>query len=198
VVIENQAGHKYPTAFPSRRAWVHFRVYDANGEVVFESGAPNPDGSIEHNDNDTDPTSYEPHYLMIDSPDQVQIYEAIMGNSEGEVTTTLLRAASYLKDNRLLPLGFDTLEDDIAVHGQAADDVDFVGGGDQIQYDVHLSNAAGPFTVTVDLLYQSVGHRWAENLREHQSTEITRFLSYQQAIANLPVVIASATVDVEN
>ncbi len=196
VVIESQVGHKFPTAYPSRRAWLHFRVRDANGQLVFESGAPKADGSIAHNDNDTDPTSYEPHYSAINSPDQVQIYEAIMENSEGEVTTTLLRGATYVKDNRLPPLGFDPVDDDIAVRGRAVEDGDFGEGGDQIQYDVPLDDAAGPFTVTVELLYQPISYRWADNLRRHQSPEITRFLDYQQDVPSLPLIIASTTAEV--
>ncbi len=203
VVVESQAGHKLPTSYPSRRAWLRFTVQDADGRVVFESGASNPDGSIVGNDSDDDPASYEPHYQVIDSPDQVQIYEAIMGNSDGEVTTTLLRGASYLKDNRLLPSGFETVDPDIAVYGRAADDPDFAGGGDRIQYDVPLSegsagqsNAAGPFRVRVDLLYQSISYRWIENLRQLSSPEIDRFLGYQAVVPNGPIVIARAEIEV--
>ena len=61
------------------------------------------DGAILGNDNDSDPAQYEPHYAVLSQPDQVQIYEGIILNSDGQVTTTLLRAASYIKDNRLLP-----------------------------------------------------------------------------------------------
>ena len=109
VVVEtvNEVGHKLPSGFPSRRAWIHLTVLDANGKVVFESGRLQADGSIVGSDADEDGARYEPHYDLISSPDQVQIYEPIMQNSDGEVTYTLLRAASYAKDNRLLPQGFD-------------------------------------------------------------------------------------------
>ena len=45
-------------------------------------------------------------------------------------------ASRYLKDNRLLPHGFDkrTAEPDIAVHGAALDDPDFTGAGDRVRY----------------------------------------------------------------
>jgi hypothetical protein len=73
--VENLSGHKFPTAFPSRRAWLHFTVHDHGGRVVFESGALRPDGSIVGNDNDADPRRFEPHYAAINSTEQVEIYE---------------------------------------------------------------------------------------------------------------------------
>jgi hypothetical protein len=198
VTIQSLVGHKFPTGFPSRRAWLHLAVQDTAGEIIFESGAVNPDGSVVGNDNDADPARYEPHYQGIDSSDQVQIYESIMRDSEGGVTTALLRGAGYLKDNRLLPSGFDkgTALEDIAVHGQAMEDADFLGNGDRVAYTVKLGSAEGPFTVTVELLYQSVGYRWAEKMRRHEAPEPTRFLDYYEAVPNLPVVVARATAEV--
>src|SRR5205085_2034782 len=76
--VQNLSGHKFPTAYPSRRAWLHVTVKDRNGQVVFESGTLNPDGSIRGNDNDADPNRFEPHYTEINNPAQVQIYEDIM------------------------------------------------------------------------------------------------------------------------
>jgi hypothetical protein len=198
VSIESQVGHKFPTSFPSRRAWIHFLVQDASGQTVFESGAVNPDGSIVGNGNDADPTDFEPHYQAIVSPDQVQIYEAILGTTSRQVTTSLFGAATYLKDNRLLPSGFEKSAPytDIAVRGGAFDDPDFVGGGDHILYSIDLGSAQAPFTVTVELLYQSVGYRWAQNLALFQSDEISRFLGYYADVPNVPVVISSQTVEV--
>jgi hypothetical protein len=196
VSVQSLVGHKFPTGFPARRAWLHLIVQDAGGEIVFESGAVNPNGSIVGNDNDTDLARYESHYQTIVSPDQVQIYETIMQNTEGEVTTGLLRAAAYAKDNRLLPSGFEksAASDDIAVYGEAAEDEDFLGGGDRVAYRVGLDGAQGPFTVTVELLYQSVGYRWAQNLERHDALETVLFLSYYETVPNLPVVVASMTV----
>jgi cytochrome c551/c552 len=76
--IENLSGHKFPTAYPSRRAWLHVTVRDRNNNVVFESGALNANGSIQGNDNDADATLFENHYTEITAADQVQIYEDIM------------------------------------------------------------------------------------------------------------------------
>src|SRR5438552_11898371 len=50
ISVQNLSGHKFPTAYPSRRAWLHVTVKDRGGRTVFESGALNPDGSIRGND----------------------------------------------------------------------------------------------------------------------------------------------------
>src|SRR5260370_6795557 len=90
VLVQNLSGHKMPTAYPSRRAWLHVVVRDAQDHKIFESGALKADGSIEGNDNDADPTRYEPHYREITNSDQVQIYAPLLKHSAGRVTTQLL------------------------------------------------------------------------------------------------------------
>jgi hypothetical protein len=199
VEVENLAGHKFPTAYPSRRAWLHITIHDADGQLVFESGAFLPDGSIVGNDNDADPAEFEPHYQAIVGPNQVQIYEAILRDSEGAVTTSVMRAAGYLKDNRLLADGFQKSApyDDIAVRGEARDDPDFVGGIDRVLLDVPLSGTRRvPYTVTVEVLFQPVGYRWIENLRGAEGPEVERFLGYAGSVPNEPVVVARAEAQV--
>ena len=189
--ITNLAGHKLPTAYPSRRIWIHLMVLDGAGKTVFESGRFETDGSIAGNDNDRDPIRFEPHYEVISQPDQVQIYEPILADPNGEVTTVLLSALSYAKDNRLLPAGFDkaTAEDYVEVHGAAERDVDFLGGGDRIRYEVDLAGATGPLKIEAALWYQPVGYRWAHNLADQQATEIARFVNYFKEFAESSAVV---------
>ena len=87
----------------------------------------NPDGSIRGNDNDADPNRFEPHYTEINNPDQVQIYEDIMIGANNMPTTGLLTAVRFIKDNRLLPKGFDRRNADPRTlpQGGATDDADF-------------------------------------------------------------------------
>jgi len=187
VNIQNRAGHKLPSAYPSRRAWIHFTVYDRFNALIFESGGINSDGSIKGNDNDSDPDLFEPHYTKIKKPDDVQIYEGILGGPDGKVTTVLLTAVRYIKDNRLLPKGFDksTAEEDIEVRGRAAQDQDFQGSGDIIIYNIKIQGYQGPFRIEAELWYQPIAYRWAHNLGQEQADEIERFVSYFQALSDI-------------
>jgi hypothetical protein len=191
VVLENLAGHKLPTAYPSRRVWIRFVARDADGKVLFESGGFQPDGSIQGNDNDLDASRYEPHHDLITSPDQVQIYETIMVDHRGAVTTGLLAATRYVKDNRVLPDGFDktTAIADIAVHGEAKDDPNFTSRTDRVRYRFGLNGTSGPLTLEVELWYQPIGFRWARNLAEYDAFETNRFVSYYQSMAESSAVV---------
>jgi hypothetical protein len=185
VVVRNKNGHKLPTAFPSRRAWLHFVVRDRTGKAVFESGALNADGSIVGNDNDADPGRYESHYSEIRSADQVEIYESILADEKDHVTTGLLTAVHYLKDNRLLPDGFDkrTADAEIAVVGDALTDPAFTGGGHRVRYSATLGTATGPFTIEAELWYQPIGYRWANNLKPYaHAAEPRRFNNYFESM----------------
>jgi hypothetical protein len=184
VIVENLTGHKLPTAFPSRRAWLHVLVRDGSGRAVFESGALNSNGSIQGNVNDTDALQFEPHYSEITQPDQVEIYEPILKDEKGQVTTGLAAAAGYLKDNRLLPSGFnkETADKDIAVVGDAASDPKFSGGGDTVRYSLATEEAGGPFQISVELWYQPIGYRWAHNLASYKAFETKRFVGYYDEV----------------
>jgi hypothetical protein len=195
VLTQNLTGHKLPTAYPSRRAWLHVTVRDSKGQIVFESGALNHDGSIRGNDNDEDPLRYEPHYSEITRPDQVEIYEPILKDAKGKVTTGLLSAVGYLKDNRLLPSGFNkqSAEADIAVVGRAAADENFTGKGSVVHYVVPVGYAPGPFRVDAELWYQPIGYRWAHNLGAYHAAEPQRWVRYyEQAARESAIVLASA------
>ena len=186
IAIQNLAGHKLPTAYPSRRVWLHVTARDCSGKVLFESGALRRDGSIEGNDNDEDATRFEPHYAEITRPDQVEVYEAILGDPAGRVTTGLLTGLQFSKDNRLLPQGFDkrTAEKDIAVHGDAMTDPDFTGGGDVIRYSVGVRGSQGPFEVEAELWYQPIANRWALNLKRYDALEPKHFVGYYETTAS--------------
>jgi hypothetical protein len=187
VVVRNLAGHKLPTAYPSRRAWLHVVVTDGAGRVVFESGALRPDGGIVGNDNDRDASRYEPHHQVIRSTDQVQVYEAILAGPDGRVTTGLIKGVRYLKDNRILPSGFDKAgaDADIAVRGGAAEDADFVAGTDRVRFQLDTVAADAPLEVVAELWYQPIGFRWAHNLAAFDAVKTNRFVRYFDALSEV-------------
>ena len=201
--VVNLAGHKLPSGLPSRRAWLHLLVTDGSNNVVFESGKPRGDGGIMGNDADEDLAAWEPHYETITSPDQVQIYEPIMLNTDGEVTYTLLRADSYVKDNRLLPAGFKkhNAVADIAVYGDAVGDPNFVGGSDQVDYEVNIAGVTWPLNVTAELLFQTLSYPFVTDLARTNSPEpppdlVGKFMGMYDPAANKEEVLAQAQMTV--
>jgi hypothetical protein len=183
--IRNLSGHKFPTAYPSRRAWLHVTVRDASGTLVFESGALRQDGAIVGNDNDEDAQRFEVHHDVIRSSADVQIYESIMIDADSRVTTSLLSGLSYAKDNRLLPAGFDKrrVSADVAVQGDALADADFVGGGDSVRFDIDTGASSGKLEVHAVLKFQPIAYRWVQNLKSYDASEPRRFVGYYESTA---------------
>ena len=199
--VTNLTGHKFPTGYPSRRTWLHVTIRDASGGIAFESGAITDAGSIRGNDNDADGAKYEPHYE-----------ESHVGRSGADLRDRssaiararrrpgLLTATQYLKDNRLLPRGFDKAT------ARARDRRVWRGAG-----AIPISRAPaiacatgcrssgdGPYRVEVELRYQSIGYRWASNLEAVKAEEPARFVSYYKATsAGSSVIVATTTVTVE-
>jgi Cytochrome c554 and c-prime len=198
VVVRNMTGHKFPTGYPSRRTWLHVAVRDTQGRTLFESGRVTEEGLIEGNASDAGGDMFEPHYEEITRSDQVQIYESIMGTPAGLPTTGLLQATQYLKDNRLLPRGFDkqTAQAGIRVVGAADADDDFADGGDRVRYRIPSTTGA-PVTVEVELRFQPIGYRWAHNLAAYEAPEPRKFLGYYKSLASSSsVVVARVSWDV--
>lgn len=159
VQVINNAGHKLPSGYHARRAYLHVLVTDNNGSIVYENGKLNADGSIDGVAEDTNPFTFEPHYNIITDATQVQVYEATTSDVNGDVTHSLLAATGYLKDNRLTPVGFDknAVPDDIAVAGLATGDDNFNLGSDLLQYQIPVSDPDATYNVVVELMYQPFG-----------------------------------------
>lgn len=199
VQVENLAGHKFPTAYPSRRAWLEVHGQDQSGRVFFNSGSFQADGRIAGNDQDANPAAIEPHYTTIDRADQVQIYESVMVGAGGAPTTGLLTGVRYAKDNRLLPAGFPKTGGSpaTAVQGEATADPDFAAGSDTVRYSLTAPSEPGPVTITVKLRFQPIAYRWAENLRAYNAPEPERFIRYWDAMrAGSAIVIAQTQITV--
>jgi len=179
VELINLAGHKFPSGYPARRAWVELTMA-ANGDTVFHSGAWDPStGSIDGQLN----VAWEPHHDTISQQDQVQIYELVLGDVNGDPTTLLERAYAHLKDNRMVPLGFSNdhpVGDTTAVIGSALNDpnfnVDALGlegnGGDKVIYKIPGELMGQNVDITCQVWYQSLPPKWVAPMLELQGDSL--------------------------
>jgi hypothetical protein len=92
----------------------------------------------------------------------------------------------------LLPEGFDKEQalKDIAVLGSAADDENFTGGSDMVEYEIDLKGSAGPFRVTAELLYQSVSYSFVQDLLDDRIDQVNLFIGFFNGSDRFPVLIA--------
>jgi hypothetical protein len=207
VLLSNKTGHKLPTAYPSRRMWLHLTVRDAENHTVFESGAPDINGHISTDaarlmenclarmkpPDSTTTDCFEPHHDTIDTATQVAIYETVLGDTNDHITHVLLHAASYLKDNRIPPEGFTDAQADL-IEPQTKPvgigiDGDFNAlnnqegsGTDTIHYRVPVSDPNMAFSVEARLLYQAIQPSFIEGLQSNGSL----VTSFKQMVAELP------------
>ena len=184
VTVSVLTGHKLPTGIPSRRVWLNLRVTTKNGTLIFESGAVNAEGRISGSAADDNLANFEPHYDLIDSSDKVQIYESIMADVNDQPSYTLLRGSYYIKDNRLLPNGFDkaTAVNDIGVFGAAAADDDFIGGSDRVLYRVDTTGFSGEITVEATLRFQAISYPlYTDLIKDDDIALVERFKGFYEA-----------------
>ena len=194
VHLTNTTGHKFPTGYPSRRAWLHVTMHGADGATSFESGRPDAFGRIVTRDNRLvdRPATFERHHDVIDDDAQVQIYEAVSQDQKGVLVTRLLDAASYAKDNRLLPSGFSSS------HPGAAPTLPFgvdgdsnYGSEDTVTYRAKLPD--GAITVDVELLYESISPRAFDALLAGPTDTSRSFFDMAKKRPPTAVKIASAS-----
>lgn len=217
VDVTNKAGHKVPSAYPSRRAWLHVAVKNGIGQVIFESGKPDARGYISTDaarlkadcmsahklDGFDTSLCYEPHRDVIDDESQVAIYETVLGDVNGNITHTLLQGSQYLKDNRIPPEGFTNskaaaIETQTIPSGVSGDnDFNCVSmtegcGSDTVHYQVNTSGQSGPYTVDVRLLYQATQPGFVDGMH-NVGDRVNRFKVMYDAVPPSVEVLATAT-----
>ncbi|MEY3368628.1 MAG: hypothetical protein RI973_1783 [Bacteroidota bacterium] len=196
VKLRNKAGHKFPSGYPSRRAFIEFCVRNEAGDTLFVSGKT--DGNFEVLGQNAD---YEPHYQLIEKEDEVQIYEQVLGDVSGNVTTVLVRASEALKDNRLPPLGFlksHPAYDSTRIAGDALLDTDFNlengvegSGTDQVFYRIAVPDEEA-LLVSAKVFYQSTPPKWMKEMFDEHTAEIDLFRGMFDAADRTPVLVQSA------
>jgi len=176
VRVENLAGHKFPSGHASRRAWLRVRVRDGKGRVVFSSGEVDEKGRI------GGAAAALPHFDEVRDAASVQVYEALVEDGK------------LVKDNRLLPKGWDP---ELAAAAApmpvgVGEDGNFAGGVDVVIYDVPYRDVAPPYEIEVALLYQPISPRYLAPLFEVEHEEIERFRKMYEAAGNEPELVAKA------
>ena len=198
VTVTNKAGHRFPSGVGFRRAFIEFDVIDpatvdqstGQSKVVWSSGATNDEGFIVDKDGNILETEYigtsrnkkgpfQPHFYgteaahVINSSKQVQIYEELIRDSAGDLTTSFIRRDAIVKENRLLPRGWSAKGPDPSLGGEflhstfpegdAANDRSYTDGSgtSKLRYAVpvaELPKAVDPsrLKVKATLYYQSI------------------------------------------
>ncbi len=201
VSIKNKAGHKFPSGFPSRRAFVELLATRENGDTLFLSGQTDENFNLIYEDDE-----FEHHHQIINSEQQVQIYEMVMGDVNGNKTTVLERGFQHLKDNRIPPGGFVTSHsnyDTVQIVGVAASDPDFNmengaegTGSDRLHYHIPVNQYYGQVEISVKVYYQTVNDKWLEGMFGYSSDAINDFKVYYDNTSKDPVMVAQQSLTV--
>ncbi len=193
VQVTNKAGHSFPSGVGFRRAFLNFQVLDGNGDVVWQSGGVAETGTGAAQglkgvlvDGSGDPLvtetftqsqqRHQEHYWAknpIRHQNQVQIYEELVTNPEGYLSTSFVALNEKVKDNRLQPEGWSSTGPQAAetgpvgtctmVFGKAGQkqvcDPDYENGSGSsvVRYLVPLTRKTlGAVSVKATLYYQTV------------------------------------------
>jgi hypothetical protein len=223
VRVTNKVGHRLPSGVGFRRVFLELLVTrdrDGAEDVVWGSGRTNSVGVIvdEHGvPLDTEffdqgsrmpPAQcadqgygevalYQEHHQVITAQNQVQIYEELVLDADGQFTTSFIHRDCHPKDNRLIPFGTidpeteprefqarfgdsETIEAFMKAtvpEGAAADDPDFGPGQDTVRYQITLPQGLdlSELTVTATMYSQAIPpywlrdrFRWGSNLPPDQ------------------------------
>ncbi len=124
----------------------------------------------------------------------------------GDKTTVLERAATKLKDNRLVPELFSTQHysyDTSAIANVPSSDIDFNhdalgvegSGSDIVHYHVPLNGYNSLIHVQARVWYQSAPPKWMEELFSNHSAPIDTFRTMYEAADNTPFLVAEGGFD---
>ncbi len=191
ITVTNLTGHKFPTGYPARRAWLHVQVRSGR-EVLFESGAVDKDGSLVKVGDELS----IPHKDTVEKPEDVVVYEMVAVDPSGKPTTYLSKMAKRAKDTRLLPKGWRPDATGIGDIAPVAigDDSNFTGGADTVTVRVPIAEGTPKgLQAIVWLEYQSIPPAWVAALRSVDAAEPRTFVALYDAAQKQPETVAIAT-----
>ena len=174
VKVTNLSGHKLPTGYAEgRRMWLNLEVRDANGALVFESGA------------------YDDASAVLNEDAQARVYEVLQGiwnhqgtgacdveDADGDAMFHFVLNDCIRKDSRIPPLGFtpatagDPNGYDVRPVGIITYPETTPGSGVLVNYDTASysvpvpAGTVGPLTATARLYYQTSSKDYIHFLRD--------------------------------
>ena len=199
--LENLVGHKFPSGYPSRRAFLHVRVQDPAGVLLFESGAVDEEGRLigptgEPLGPELQAGGFHPHRTLCTNESEVAVYESVMDDGLGGPAFELLAARGYVKDNRLLPKGHvDVTTGPQSTAAVGVSDDDFRPGFDDVHFALPLSSTPG--RVEVRLLYQTFSPRYLDELLVRNTPQAASLRSTFDGSMLRPERVAEALVSLK-
>ena len=165
VRVTNNAGHKLPTGYgEGRQMWIHIKAVDKKGDVFFEDGMLNADGSLQR----TALTKVYEQKIEAEGYDSSVI-------AEGDEEFHFVLLNNIVKDNRIPPKGYNKaayqadgafiVPANLYADGQNWDDTDY---SFTIPADVK-----GNVKVTATLYYQTFNKEYIDFLHD-QDVEPTQ------------------------
>jgi hypothetical protein len=199
IVVENHTGHKLPTGYLDRRAWLRLTVRDAAGALLFRSGDHDRAGRIVERSGRSLEASLRSHRTTISDERHVVVWNAIPVDAAGAPTHRLTEVFRLSKDDRILPRGWRSDDPDAlrAAPAGIGEDADYrsPGGWDAVDVDVRLP--ARPVTIEAEVLYQSVPPAAIESYDPSHGPASRAFLAMTARRPPLPLVIARTSTTVE-
>ncbi len=209
ITVRNKTGHRLPSGVAFRRVFIEFTVHEQGDEKpLWRSGGTDELGIIVGANGKPLNTEFfaegkhQPHYQVIRSEDQAQIYEELYQNAQREYTTSFIHRVHDVKDNRLLPKGWQpsaafadqgqimeefmaatdpwehTMKNDSDYQNKQWDD-DFPGE-DSLMYEVKIPNEyqGRALEVSAKLYSQSIPPYWLKQrfdaVKDESDPEKTR------------------------
>ncbi len=208
VNIKSLVGHRFPSGVGFRRAFLEFLVIENEGtpseQIIWSSGRTNELGVLLGQDGEplasesfardgNGTQQYQQHHQVINSPEQVQVYETLLWDDAGEFTTSFIHGCDVIKDNRFLPKGWKhegpapgvltgnflhaTHPGKTASYDPAYQDG---SGSDSVRFEIALDELVkGPLTIKATLYYQAMPPYFLQNLFQNAPNgEATKRLHY--------------------